>query len=173
MTRSALHATLLAAILFAGSAPAAGFGNDDIATLLGRVSSEVVGADGRWRLVVGGRAVTVSTDPVHDRVRIMGHVTAAEALDEERLTRLMQANFDTALDARYALARNTLWSVYVHPLGSLSAHDFLAALGQVVNLAATFGGAYHSGLLAPAGADGAAAAGRALIDELLARGLAQ
>ncbi len=31
----------------------------------------------------------------------------------------MQANFDTALDARYAIAKGALWSTFIHPLSDL------------------------------------------------------
>ena len=118
-----------------------------------------------------GRALMVLTDPDNDRMRIMGHVTAAEALDEALLQRLMQANFDSALDARYAIARNTLWSVFLHPLSSLTTRDFITGLGQVVNLAKTFGSSFSSGLLLFRGGDSEGLQERELIDELLRRGL--
>lgn len=145
--------------------------NDRLDTILKRLGSEVIGLPGQWRLVIGGRAVMILTDPDHDRMRIMGHVTAAEALDAELIERLMQANFDTALDARYAIARNTLWSVFLHPLGSLTEHDFLTGLGQVVNLANTFGKSYSSGLLMFRGGDSQSLNEQDLIRELLEKGL--
>ena len=87
-------------------------------------------------------------------------------LDSELLFRLLQANFDTALDARYSIARGVLWSLYLHPLGSLSDEQFLAAIGQVVNLASTFGTTYSSGALTFGGGDS-----NRLIEELLEQGL--
>ncbi len=146
--------------------------NQRIDELLRRVDTGVIGAEGRWRLVVGGRAVMVMSDPTHDRIRIMSHVTAADALDDELRLRLLQANFDTALDARYAIAQGTLWSVFIHPLGSLSEHDFLAAMGQVVNLANTFGSSYSSGLLVFRGDDNESELQRKFIEELIRKGLA-
>ncbi|MGR8919196.1 MAG: type III secretion system chaperone [Gammaproteobacteria bacterium] len=146
--------------------------NARIAAVIERLGIEAVGAAGQWRLVVDGRALMIITDEKHDRMRIMGHVTAAEALDEALLTRTMQANFDTALDARYAIARNTLWSVFVHPLSTLSERDFLLGLGQVVNLANTFGSSYSSGLLSFGGGDSGAIRERELLDELLEKGQA-
>ena len=142
-----------------------------MAELLNRLGTEVIGADGRWRLVLGGRAVMIFTDPAHDRMRIMSHVTAADALDDELRTRVLQANFDSALDARYAIAQGTLWSAFIHPLSSLSEHDFLAGLGQVVNLANTYGTTYSSGLLMFRGGDSEAELQREFIDELIRKGL--
>lgn len=169
-------AIILAAIwlAFAGASPAVAddtMNNARLAAVIGRLDENAIGDGGRWRLVVGGRAVMVITDESANRMRIMAHVTAAEALAEGTVMRLMQANFDSALDARYAIAQNTLWSVFLHPLDSLTEHDFIAGLGQVVNLAATFGSSYSSGLLIFRGGDSDALRERELIDELLRKGL--
>jgi len=59
---------------------------------------------------------------------------------------MMQANFDTAHDARYSIARDTVWAAYMHPLGSLQKKDFYSALTQVVTLAENYGTSYSSGL---------------------------
>src|SRR5210317_1701687 len=63
--------------------------------------------------------VIVIADPVADRMRAMVPIRAADGLDAEELMRLMQANFDTALDARYAVAQGRLWGVFIHPLSPL------------------------------------------------------
>lgn len=57
----------------------------------------------------------------------------------EELLRLLQANFDSALDARYAVARGILWAVYIHPLSALTDREFLPGLGQTVNIVRTYG----------------------------------
>ena len=57
----------------------------------------------------------------------------------------MRANFDSALDARYALRDGQLWSVYLHPLPTLTRTDFESGLGQVLSLAHTFGTTFSSG----------------------------
>ena len=145
--------------------------NERIGAILERLELETVGDDGQWRIILDGRSVMIITDAAHDRMRIMTHVTAAEALEPEHLTRVMQANFDSALDARYALARNTLWSVFIHPLASLSDHDFITGLGQVVNLANNFSSSFSSGLLMFGGGDSGQIRERELIEGLLEKGL--
>ncbi|MEQ8234087.1 MAG: type III secretion system chaperone, partial [Gammaproteobacteria bacterium] len=133
-----------------------------------RLELEGGGGDGYWRLVAGGRAVVVTADAAHDRLRIQAHVTAAEALDEALLRRVLAANFGTAGDARYAIDGTTLWSVYVHPMASLDAEGFAVALAQVVNLAADFGQDYGSGLFTTRAGAGTPR-GRELIDALRGR----
>ncbi len=160
------------AVIFAsltlGSAQAAQspMNNDRLGVLILRVDENAEGGSGFWRATVGGRAVTVITDENADRMRIISPVARADDLDPGTMFRMLQANFDTALDARYSVAKGVLWSLYLHPLGSLSDEQFLASLGQVVNLAASFGTSYASGGLSFGGGDSSE-----LIQELLDKGL--
>ena len=68
-----------------------------------------------WRLLVDGVQVFIATDADNNRMRIFAPIAEVDQVDQERLLRLMQANFDTALDARYAIARGLLISVFIHP----------------------------------------------------------
>ena len=67
--------------------------------------------------------------------------------------RLMQANFDTALDARYAVAQGRLWGVFIHPLSPLEHDQFLSGLAQTVNLALSYGQSYSGGASVFGGGD--------------------
>ena len=122
-----------------------------------------------FQLTIEDIPVIVVTDPSADRMRAMVAIRSAAGLDPAEVQRMMQANFDTALDARYAIAQGRLWSVYIHPLSPLDKDEFLAALGQVVNLALTYGTTYQSGLLSYRGGDSSGRQ-RQLIDDLLKRG---
>lgn len=89
--------------------------------------------------------VLVVMDPGANRMRAMVPVASAEGLTEEDLLRMMQANFDTALDARYAIAQGRLWSVFIHPLSELQDEQLVSGLAQAVTLAQTYGQTYSSG----------------------------
>lgn len=128
--------------------------------------------DTMWQLEVEDVPVIVVTDPSHDRMRIIVGIAAAANLDQAMLLRLLQANFDTALDARYAVARDTLWGTFIHPLGPLTDEQFLSGLGQTVNLARTFGSTFSSGALSFGGGDSRGLMERELIDRLLDKGKA-
>ena len=91
--------------------------------------------------------VLVIVDPVADRMRAMVPIRAVEGMSAEDLERVMQANFDTALDARYAVANGRLWGVYIHPLSPLRRDQLISGLGQTVNLALTYGGLFTGGAL--------------------------
>ncbi len=109
--------------------------------------------------------VTLVYDINADRMRIVAPVTSINDLEADDLIRLMQANFDSALDARYALAQGVLWSTFIHPLSSLSSDDFGSGLGQTINLVRTYGSSYTSGALVFGGGDSQEEQ-RQLIEEL-------
>ncbi len=125
---------------------------------------------GIWRLKVETVPVIIITDEKNNRMRIMVGVKSAKEMTPEELIRIMQANFDSALDARYAVAKDILWSAFIHPLRTLHDKQFIAAIGQTVNLALTYGTTYTSGLLTYGGGDSNAIIQRDLIDKLLKKG---
>lgn len=108
-------------------------------------------------------------DIASDRMRVMAPIRSADGLDEEDLRRMMQANFDTALDARYAIAQDRLWAVFIHPFQSLEKDQLISGIGQTVNLALTYGNLYTGGALAYRGGDSPAIQ-RELIEKLLKKG---
>ena len=95
----------------------------------------------------------VVTDPAADRMRILVAIAEETVLSGDRMKRILQANFDSALDARYAIAQGVLWSTFIHPLSSLGDEEFLSGLSQTVTLAVTFGSTYSSGAMVFGGGD--------------------
>lgn len=152
-------------------APAAPMSNARLDELIRRIDPKAQGGPGFWQLTVDERTLIVITDERADRMRIITAIAPADTLEPARLARLLQANFDSALDARYAIARGVLWSAFIHPLGSLADAEFLSGLGQVANLAATYGSSYSSGALVFQGGDTSELQRRELIEQLLKKGL--
>ncbi len=122
-----------------------------------------------FQLVIDSVPLVIVTDPEADRMRIMTPVANVADVSPEQLVRMMQANFDTALDARYAIARGTLWSTFIHPMSPLEKNQFISGLGQTVNLVKTYGTLYTGGGRTFAGGDSAPIQ-RQLIEDLLQRG---
>ena len=87
------------------------------------------------------------SDTNHDRMRIVAPVIEYSSLSEGQRIKVMEANFDRALDARYALRQGVLYAAYMHPLSPLDPAQLEQALEQVANLAITFGSTYSSGPL--------------------------
>ncbi len=113
--------------------------------------------------------VAIVLAPTANRMRVLVPIASVASLSEEDLIRVMQANFDTALDARYAIAQGRLWSVYVHPLAQLSRDQLISGIGQTVNLATSYGTFYTSGEQVFGRGDSIELF-RGVIDDLLERG---
>ncbi len=124
-----------------------------------------------WRLSIEGQLVLLITDPAAGRLRAMVPVRAASGLTAPQLVRLLGANFNTALDARYAIAEGLVWSIFVRPLAGLGKVQLISGLAQVVTLARSYGTSYSSGAMrfGPRGAEGDPP-DAALIERLLRRG---
>ncbi len=106
-----------------------------------------------WQFQIDETQILVVTDPLAERMRIMVPIIEAETLNTEILERLMQANFDSALDARYAIANGILWGTYIHPLTGLEEGQFLSGLGQTISIVQTFGTSFSSGAVVFGGGD--------------------
>ena len=146
--------------------------NQRLDILIKRIDKDAQGELGYWSFVVDEQKILVITDEKADRMRIIAPVINSDKLTQKQLTRIMQANFDSALDARYAIAKGILWSAFIHPLSLLSDEEFLIGLGQVTNLITSYGNSYSSGALIYRGGDSESLRKRELIDELLKKGLA-
>lgn len=135
-----------------------------------RLDKDAVREGGVWKFKIEGVFVMIVTDEAHNRMRILVPICKIDGLDAAMLMRLMQADFDSALDARYAIAQGILWGAFIHPLAALRDDEFISGIGQTVNLALTFGSSYSSGELVYGGGDSTGILRRALIDELLKKG---
>ena len=143
---------------------------DRIETIISRIDEDYERNGNSIMFGFAEREILLISDPEADRMRVMIPVNEANALDAEELMRLMQANFDSALDARYAIANGVLWSTFLHRLSTLSEIDLLSGIGQTINTADTFGTSYSSGELVFGGGDSNDIRRRQLIEELQRRG---
>ncbi|MEM7570857.1 MAG: hypothetical protein AAF337_13780 [Pseudomonadota bacterium] len=114
---------------------------------------------------VAERPIILVSDVNADRMRILTPIAPESVMTSELMRRLLQANFDSALDARYAIAQGLLWGVFLHPLTSLTNEDFLSGVGQAVNVAVSFGTTFSSGALTFGGGDSQAEL-RRLLEQL-------
>ncbi len=92
-------------------------------------------------------------DSKADRMRVMSPIIQSGAIPAEIHERMLKANFDAVLDARYALANDLLWSVFIHRLSTLSEDDLKSGIAQTYTAAETFGTTYTSGAIVYGGGD--------------------
>ncbi|MFQ5877300.1 MAG: hypothetical protein ACE5JH_06355 [Acidobacteriota bacterium] len=93
-------------------------------------------------------------DTAHDRMRLVAPITKMSRVTLEQTVIVLEANYHTALDGRYASSNGTLYAAYIHPLSDLHPGELRSGLRQVASLVKTFGTTFTSGELvfgAPSG----------------------
>jgi hypothetical protein len=155
MSRAVLFVSLLAACAGRAKppeveAPPAGEGMDlaGLGRALAKIDPAVSGPEGAWQLEYQGVKLMCLAQENVDRMRIFVPIATLADVSDPQLAKAMEANFQGALDARYATSRGVLFSVYVHPLSTLDERTLVAAIHQVASLATTFGTSYTSGATA-------------------------
>lgn len=161
---------LVAGLLIVLAAPASqALTVEEMSDVVQRLDPEAEGGDSHWSFKIEEVRLTLVYDEDRDRMRVVAVIAPVNELTPEQIVRCLQANFDSALDARYALANGALWSAFIHPLGSLDRGELISGIGQTVNLVTSFGTTYSSGALVYGGGDSQRLQ-RELIDKLLERG---
>jgi len=102
------------------------------------------GKEGIWTVEYAEHLVMIITDTEANRMRIFSPIIAREDINEAALEKMLEANFHSALDAKYSIWEGVIISVYTHPLQELSEIQFTDALKQVVRLSQTFGTTFSS-----------------------------
>lgn len=141
-----------------------------IGRILAAIDPELQPQGNGFQLVIAGVPMVVVTDPAADRMRAMVRIGPAGAMDEALMQRMLQANFDAVLDARYAVAGGQIWSVFIHPLSPLETRQFVSGLTQTVVAAQSFGTAFTGGGVQFGGGDSSALQ-QELIEQLQKKGI--
>lgn len=118
--------------------------NQELGTIISVVSDNITGNTGRWQFNIKDTVLICLTDSTNNRMRIMSPVMESYKLTEELKTLSLSANFHTALDVKYAISDNVLWSVFTHPLKELSKDQVIDAISQVYYANVNFGSSFAS-----------------------------
>ena len=134
--------------------------------LILRVDENAINDGSTWYFNIIGLDAVLVFDIEADRMRVLIPIENTGDLSKGELLRLMQANFDSALDARYAIAQGQLWGAYIHPLSTLTDEEFLLGIGQTANVVASFGSSYSSGMFVFGGGDSGEIERKRFLEEL-------
>ncbi|MDT8348000.1 MAG: hypothetical protein RQ756_09375, partial [Flavobacteriaceae bacterium] len=113
-------------------------------SIIRKNGNEVERVNNSWRFTVVKRMLLCITDENSNRMRIISPIVEIKELDSVYLSNALIANFHSALDVKYAISDDILWSVFAHPLKELTQDQVSDAIRQVFNAAATFGDSYSS-----------------------------
>ncbi|CAL2089945.1 hypothetical protein [Tenacibaculum sp. 190524A05c] len=112
--------------------------------MLEAISDSIISTKTQWRFIIKNTPFITIADSTHNRMRIMSPIADSNKLNEELKTASLMANFHTALDVKYAISDNVLWSVYIHPLKELTEDQLLDAVSQVYYAKVNFGTTFSS-----------------------------
>jgi len=148
--------------------PGDGFNGDRLGQLIGKIDAEASRQGNVWQFQYQQQEMLAIFDEQADRMRIVTPIAPASLLDSKLMKRLLQANYDAALDARYAVGNDIIWGVFVHPLSVLDEGQLASAVFQVLSVAKTFGSTFSSGMFTFGGGD-SAEENRKLMEDLRER----
>ena len=102
-------------------------------------------ADGPvWNFTYGGVQMIAVSDSNADRMRIIAPIVKQADIEPVQKDAMLEANYHSALDVRYAISNGIVWTAYIHPLSPLDEAQVLSALDQVRQSALSFGTSYSS-----------------------------
>ena len=111
---------------------------------LRRLATKIKRQGSSWTFEYKGVQLMIITDERADRMRVVTQIASAKGLGSDALRFLLEANFDRALDAKYAIFSDVVWGVFVHPLSSLSKNELRSAIAQTARLSQTYGTTFSS-----------------------------
>ncbi len=138
---------LFVIITFSINTEAQDMNNTKLDAIIYTVSDKVEGGEGQWQFKIDSLVFICVTDELHNRMRIIAPIAEEASVTPDQIKRCMQANFHSALDVKYCISDNILWSAFIHPLKELTKDQVLSAISQVYSAALTFGTVYSSGTL--------------------------
>ena len=116
----------------------------EMGKILKKEAKIIEGKDGIWTIEYGEHPVMVVTDEKANRMRIFTPIVPSDEVNEKALIKMLEANFHSALDAKYSIWEGVIISVFTHPLRELTEFQIIDAVKQVVRLADTFGTTFSS-----------------------------
>lgn len=129
------------------------FSQSDLIGVLESLDPEARDGPGGFELTFAGVRMACISDPRFGRMRIIAPIVALAEVTATQHARILEANFHSALDARYATSQGVLYAAFIHPLPPLSEGEVRSAVRQVASLVLTFGSTYSSGELVYQGSE--------------------
>ena len=111
------------------------------------LADQAEGGEHAWHFVYRGVQMACMTDSGFGRMRIVAPIIEASELRPDHMYAMLDANYHSALDVRYAISDGMVMAAFIHPLVPLDEEQVRAAVRQVASAVQTFGGSYSSGEL--------------------------
>ncbi len=135
---------LLFSLTFLTAIQSQDMSSEKLTDLITKVSDTIITSGNSIQFSYKQRPLYCIYDENANRMRIISPIIETKDLEEEQLLNALVANFHSALDVKYALSDEVMWSVFIHPLKELQDHQVLDAIDQVYAASITFGSSYSS-----------------------------
>ena len=117
---------------------------EKLGTIINNEADSVEFGGNSWKFKYKGLLLICIADKKANRMRIISPIAERKQLTKDLILNSLVANFHTALDVKYALSDEILWSVFAHPLKELSEHQVVDAISQVYYANKTYGTIFSS-----------------------------
>ena len=124
-----------------------GMTQEALTEVIGSIDAGASGPPGAIEFTHDGVRMACISDTTHGRMRIIAPVRAVSELSAAQVAAILEANFHSTLDARYATSQGVLYAAFIHPLAPLTPRQIESAARQVASLVRSFGSTYSSGEL--------------------------
>lgn len=121
--------------------------NKKLSSILYTISDQIEGENGNWQFRIDSTIFICITDTFNNRMRIISPIIETKKINNATIEKCMEANFHSALDARYAIFDGYMWAAYIHPLRENTKDQIIDAVTQVYSCVLTYGTLYSSGEL--------------------------
>lgn len=118
--------------------------NEKLGAIINESSEQVEGTSGRWQFSINQTVFIVLTDSTNNRMRIISPIAQMASVEDKFIKAALIANFHSALDVKYAISDDVLWSAFIHPLRELTDDQVKDAISQVYFANINFGTTYAS-----------------------------
>jgi len=137
---------LVFALLFSGLAAADhGMKQERLEEIIKSMATSARGEQGVIKFEYNNVLMFLISDVTHNRMRIVAPIADYSDLTRAQLDAILESNYHKALDARYAVSEDVLYSAFIHPLTEMHEGQVRSAVSQVANLVLSFGADYSSG----------------------------
>ncbi len=139
-----LLCSFLIILMFSLSSNAQNMSSERLEEIITEVADTVQATGNAFQFMYKERLLVCIFDIDANRMRIISPIVERSELEEDQLLNALVANFHSALDVKYALSDEIIWSVFAHPLRELTDYQIKDAIDQVYSAAETFGTTYSS-----------------------------
>ena len=100
-----------------------------------------------WQFTIADTPAFIQTQTAVNRMRIVAKIGHPKYQERSDLRSLMEANYHSALDCRYAITDGRLVATFIHPLAELTKAEFKSGLAQVISCTLSCGRENSGGTL--------------------------